>query len=58
MEKLLAALIKQRSEVAHEALTRPADKTSFEYGKVSGLYQGLTTAIEAVQDMLADKEDE
>jgi hypothetical protein len=31
LEKLLAALIKQRSEVAHEALTRPADKTSFEY---------------------------
>jgi len=58
MEKLLTALIARRAEVSHEALARPAERSSFEYGRVSGVYQGLTAAIEALQDVLADKEED
>lgn len=58
MEKLLASLIELRSRVAHEALSAPREgEGGFEYGRVSGQYHGLTMAIEAVQDMLADKEE-
>ena len=58
MEKLLIRLLEQRSEVANSALLSPSDRTAFEYGRVSGLYQGLTKAIEAVQDVLADRDEE
>lgn len=58
MDKLLVELIERRSEIAHVALANPSGRDSFEYGRVSGMYQGLTVAIEAVQAMLADKEDE
>lgn len=58
MEKLLALLIEERSGVAHTALRNPGGRDSFEYGRVSGLYQGLTVAIEAVQNVLADKEED
>lgn len=57
MEKLLTQLIELRSAHAHEALLRPSERSSFEYGRVSGLYQGLTMSIEAVQNMLADNEE-
>jgi hypothetical protein len=51
-----ARLFDQR--IAETALLKPADKTEFEYGRVAGLYQGLTMAIEALQDVLADREDD
>jgi hypothetical protein len=56
MDKLLNVFIERRSELAHVALSAPKDGTEFEYGRMVGRYQGLTIAIEAVQDMLADKE--
>lgn len=57
MEKLLVSLIELRSRIAHEGLAAPKDGSSFEYGRVVGQYHGLTIAIEAVQEMLADKEE-
>jgi len=58
MEKLLNALLLKRAEVATEALLKPVSGTAFEYGKVSGQYLGLTMAIEALQDVLADKDED
>ena len=58
MDKLLISLIERRSELAHAALETPKDGTEFEYGRMVGRYQGLTMAIEAVQEMLADKEED
>lgn len=58
MDKLLVSLIELRSQVADKALAAPKDGSSFEYGRVSGQYHGLSMAIEAVQQMLADKEDD
>jgi len=58
MEQLLVNLIELRSEVAVEALTKTGDGSSFTYGHVSGQFKGLTMAIEAVQQMLADKEED
>ena len=56
MEKLLIRLLEQRQQLAETALMQPSDRTGFEYGRVSGLYQGLTMAIQAVQNVLADNE--
>lgn len=58
MEKLLNRLLEQRAHLAASALMHPTDKTEFEYGRVAGLYQGLTTAIEAVQNVLADGDED
>lgn len=57
MEKLLIRLLEQRAQLAGQALLQPVGRDSFEYGRVSGLYQGLTMAIEALQDVLADKDE-
>ena len=58
MEKLLNSLLVKRAEVATSALMNPADRSEFEYGRVSGQYQGLTMAIEALQNVLADKDED
>lgn len=58
MDKLLNLLIERRSELAHAALATPKDGTEYEYGRMVGRFHGLTDAIEAVQKMLADKEDD
>lgn len=58
MEKLLNVLTLKRAEVATSALMNPADRTQFEYGRVSGQYQGLTMAIEAVKEIMADKDED
>lgn len=57
MDKLLNRLLDQRDKLAHAALN-PTEKSEFEYGRVSGLYQGLTMAIEVVQAMLDDKDED
>jgi hypothetical protein len=57
MEKLLNRLLDQRTQLAHAAMS-PTEKTEFEYGRVSGLYNGLTMAIEVVQEMLDDRHED
>ena len=58
METLLNLLLSKRDEVANSALMHPAERTEFEYGRVSGQYQGLTAAIEAVTSVLADNNED
>jgi len=58
VEKLLNLLLVERDKVAHSALKNPADRSAFEYGRVSGQYHGLTIAIEALTSVLADKDED
>lgn len=58
MEELIRSLQKTQFEHAQAALLNPANRTEFEYGKVSGLYQGLNIAIEALKEFDAGKEEE
>ena len=58
MEKLLNRLIELRAELAHTALATPKDGTAYEYGRMVGRFHGLTDAIEAVQMMLADNNED
>lgn len=58
MEKLLNVLLLKQAEVAKEALLKPVSGTAYEYGRASGQYQGLTMAIEALQDLLADRDED
>lgn len=56
MQELLIRLQVRRAELATTALQHPTERTEFEYGRVSGIYQGLTMAIEALQELQAEKE--
>ena len=58
MDTLLADLIQRRSELAHAALATPKEGSNYEYGRMVGQFQGLSIAIEAVQQMLAEKEED
>lgn len=49
--------IKQRqAEFATSALTKPAERTEHEYGRVCGIYAGLEMALELYLDLLADRD--
>lgn len=59
MEKVLNQLREEMHTRAHQALLRPTEKDLFEYGKVSGIYQGLARAVELIEGITkADKEEE
>ena len=58
MQELIRSLIQLQSEHARAALLNPAERNDFEYGKVSGFYQGLNAAIEALKEFEAGKEEE
>lgn len=58
MDKLLLFLVEKRAALASQALLAPSDKSSFEYGRVSGLYQGLTLAIDELQELQREQEEE
>lgn len=58
MEELLNLLLLERGKLANAALMHPSERSEFEYGRVSGQYQGLTKAIEAVNSILADRDED
>ncbi len=57
MERYIKLLDFEMAVWAHDALTKPADKTEFEYGRVSGLYQGLSKAKEILLQLQAGDEE-
>lgn len=56
LETLLQRLETEQARLAHEALKQPADHTSFEYGRVVGMYAGLERAKHALLELVAEKE--
>ena len=58
LHELMRGLEEMRAQHAHESLHSPASKTEFEFGRVSGLYQGLTVAIQAVTKCMADSDED
>lgn len=57
MEKYLQRLDIEMTKISHDALTKPVEKTSFEYGRVSGLYQGLGMARDILLSIQAGDEE-
>ena len=58
LHELIRELEEMRTQHAHATLHSPAAKTEFEFGRVSGMYQGLTVAIEAVMKCMADNDED
>lgn len=58
IERVLIALRKEQRDFADSALSRPAERDAFEYGRVTGHYSGITKAIQLMEDSLnLDDED-
>lgn len=49
LARLVFELQKHKDELAHGALAAPAARDSFEYGRVSGYYAGLSEALAMVE---------
>ena len=49
LARLVFELRKQKDELAHGALAAPSSRDAFEYGRVSGMYAGLSEALALVE---------
>lgn len=57
IERVLIALKKEQKEFADSAMSHPAHRDAFEYGRVTGHYSGLMKAVETIE-MALNKESE
>ena len=58
VERVLMALKKELNGLAHSALSQPASRDAFEYGRMVGNYAGLKHAVETIETALANEEDD
>lgn len=52
IERVLIALRKEQREFADSAMSRPAERDAFEYGRVTGHFSGVGRAIQTIEDAL------
>lgn len=55
-EDILRLLDERRTAIARDALAKPQDRDSFEYGRVVGLYAGLQMAEDVLMGFYRDQE--
>jgi hypothetical protein len=58
IEIIIKRLLEEQSRVAHETMEQPGDGSSFEYGRRAGIYAGLGRAIAAIEETLAQGEED
>lgn len=60
--ELLAAIIAkieaERGAFAHATLSQPGGRESFDFGRACGTYAGLSTAIDIINAVIEDRDDE
>lgn len=49
IERVIIALKKELNELAHSALSSPAQRDAYEYGRMVGNYAGLKRAVETIE---------
>jgi hypothetical protein len=54
-DRFLALLEQTRSSHAVTSLISPKDRSEFEYGRVSGFFQGLAVAEELVNQVISEE---
>lgn len=47
-----------RSKYATQALEKPSGHESFDYGRACGIYSGLTLAVETINTVIEERDDE
>ena len=55
-DRYLDRLVKAQVEHATSSLKSPKDRDAFEFGRVSGFYQGLKYAEQLVNDVLTEED--
>ena len=58
VERVVIALKKELNALAHSALSQPASRDAFEYGRMVGNYAGLKHAVETIETALTNEEDD
>lgn len=56
MDALIEKLQKELDLTAREALQKPGDGSSFEYGRRVGTFAGLSRALELLEEILQEEE--
>lgn len=56
IDPIVRKLEEEQAALARAALTQPAGRDDFEYGRVCGMYAGLERAREIALNSLADKD--
>lgn len=56
--RIISALKRELDEIAHQAMSSPAGRDAFEYGRVTGMYAGLKRAVEIVEMAIGDRLEE
>ena len=56
--RIISALKRELDEIAHQAMSSPAGRGAFEYGRVTGMYAGLKRAVEIVEMAIGDRLEE
>jgi len=56
MDALIEKLQKELDLTAREALQKPGDGSSFEYGRRVGTFAGLSRALELLEELLQEEE--
>lgn len=52
--RALHGIEREKNELAHAALRTPAQRDSFEYGRVAGIFAGLERAAEILRRTIKD----
>ena len=58
IERVLIALKKELNLLAHSALSQPASRDAFEYGRMVGNYAGLKHAVETIEAALTTESED
>lgn len=56
-EAFIAALEAEKMKLAREALSAPAARDGFEYGRVVGMHSGLDRAVQIIANMLGEDDE-
>ena len=56
--KLIQRLREELEKTSDAALTSPRSDSLFEYGRVVGVYQGLKSALQVVDDLMTEQDEE
>ena len=58
IERVVVALKKELNSLAHSALSQPAGRDAYEYGRMVGNYAGLKRAVETIETALTEESED
>lgn len=56
--EIVSRIEAERSQFAHSVLSQPGGHESFDYGRACGMYAGLSMAVDIINAVVEDRDDE